>query len=111
MDVDLHYRSAQPLDSGATAVTEPSRPPVPALKMSGLDLPQDNFEDETQRIKEELEEQKIVINQLIDQLHEKTLEIVELRKHMEEAFKETATAKTDLATCKLENEQLASMVE
>ena len=60
---------------------------------------------------DEIEEQKSVINQLIDQLTEKTLEIAEMKGQIDQAFKQAAQAKTDLASAKLENEQLSTLVE
>ncbi len=46
---------------------------------------------------EEIENQKDVINQLIDQLTEKTLEIAEMKGQIDLAFKQAAQAKTDMA--------------
>ena len=53
---------------------------------------------------QEIEEQKSVIKDLIDQLSEKTIEIVTLKKEVDDAFKQAAEAKTSLAQAKYENE-------
>ena len=101
------YRTSQPRAIGALDVglfTEPD--------IIDTEVEQDRTnENQIKALKEELEEQKAVINQLIDQLTEKTLEIADMKGHMSEAFKETAKAKCDLATTKLENEQLSFFVE
>lgn len=71
----------------------------------------DGLGEEHQALLVEIDEQKSVINQLIDQLTEKTLEIAEMKGQVDQAFKQAAQAKTDLLTAKLENEQLAELVE
>ena len=60
---------------------------------------------------EEVEEQKTVINDLIDQITQKTIEIVEFKKQADEAYKTAAEAKTSLAQCKFEKEQLETIIE
>lgn len=71
----------------------------------------DGLEEKHQALLVEIDEQKAVINQLIDQLTEKTIEIAEMKGQVDQAFKQAAQAKTDLLTAKLENEQLAELVE
>lgn len=48
-------------------------------------------------LREEIDEQKTVINQLIDQLSQKTIENAELKTQIEQAFKQAANAKLSLA--------------
>ena len=50
-------------------------------------------------LKVEIEEQKSVINDLIDQITTKTIEVVELKKQIDDAFKQAANAKLSLAQC------------
>lgn len=64
-----------------------------------------------QLLLEEFEEQKTVINDLIDQLTQKTIEICELKSQVEKAIKETAEAKTAFAQLKFENENLEAVLE
>ena len=48
---------------------------------------------------------------MIDQLTQKTLEIAEMKQQLDAAIKEVAQVKTELATSKLENEQLIEFAE
>ena len=52
-----------------------------------------------------------MINDLIDQLTQKTLEIVDLKSQVDDAFKKAANAKTDLAQAKFEKVQLEDIIE
>ena len=48
---------------------------------------------------------------MIDQLTQKTIEIAEMKQQLDAAIKEVAQVKTELATSKLENEQLIEFAE
>ena len=69
------------------------------------------LEEKLKQLQAEINEQKAVINDLIDQLTTKTLEIVDFKKQVEDAFKQAAEAKTSLAQAKFEKVQLEDLIE
>ena len=107
VDVEIKYNATQPIKS--KTLLRSIETGISSDK-AYLDLKK-SMEAQIDTLKEGMEEQKSVINQLIDQLTQKTLELAEMKTELDDAFKQAAYAKTDLATAKIENEELKELNE